>query len=63
MTTSVPRVALGEGFCTKCGQRVTIPTSTRHCDHSPDCGPFRQESVIADDVLNHTQQGWRSPST
>lgn len=63
MTTNPPRVALDEGFCARCGQRVTIPTSTEHCDRAPDCGPFRQGNVIADDLLNYTQRGWEPPST
>lgn len=60
--TRAPRVVLDEGFCTKCGLRVTIPTSSKHCDRSPACGPFLQENAIPDDVLDHSRRGWW-PST
>jgi hypothetical protein len=49
---------MDEGFCSKCGKRVTVPTSKRECEASPDCGPFRQEATIEDDVLDHTQDRW-----
>lgn len=54
---------MNEGFCTKCGQRVTIPTSTKQCDDSPECGPFQQENAISDDVLDRTKLSWRPPSS
>ena len=52
---------MDEGFCTKCGMRITTPTSKTECLESPNCGPFRQENVIPDDVLDRTKQGWRPP--
>ena len=62
-TTPRPRVVLDEGFCTKCGQRVTMPTSRKQCGDSPDCGPFQQENAIPDEVLDHTRRGWWPSST
>lgn len=53
------RVLLDEGFCAKCGQRVTFPTTKTQCEDSPDCGPFQQENLIPDGVLDRTQRGWQ----
>jgi hypothetical protein len=54
---------MDEGFCTKCGKRVTFPTSKTECEESPDCGPFRAEATIADDVLDRTQASWQPASS
>lgn len=49
---------LDEGFCVRCGKRVTHPTTRRECEQSPDCGPFRQEGSIPDDVLERSTADW-----
>jgi hypothetical protein len=49
---------MNEGFCAKCGKRVTFPTTSFECDQAPDCGPFRIEETVADDVLLETRRGW-----
>ena len=49
---------MDEGFCVKCGKRVTVPTTPNECEYSPDCGPFRQEATVPDEVLDRSAEGW-----
>lgn len=50
---------MDEGFCTRCGKRVTVPTTREVCDAAPHCGPFESENTVRDEVLLHTARGWR----
>ena len=49
---------MDEGFCTRCGKRVTFPTTPVECEYSPHCGPFRQENTVPDDVLSGHEHAW-----
>ena len=53
---------MDEGFCVKCGKRVTVPTTRNECEDSPECGPFRQEEWIPDEVLDGSERRWWPPA-
>lgn len=49
---------MDEGFCAKCGKRVSVPTTKSECERAPNCGPFRSENEVPDQVLDHSERCW-----